>query len=101
MKRGTPIILLALLILAVLAILGGCAPGKQAVRNANPPGVTVHLPMVESPKVTLHAEEPRRPPPGPQSVGDEYFGRWLTLIEVEINPVETERPTGPEPAEYR
>lgn len=101
MKRGTLIILLALLILAVLAILGGCAPGKQAVRTDNPPGVTVHLPMVESPKVTLHAEEPRRPPPGPQSVGDEYFGRWLTLIEVEINPVETERPTGPEPAEYR
>jgi len=101
MKRGTLIILLALLIPAVLTLPGGCAPGKQAARPDNPPGVSVHLPMAESPKVSLHAEEPRRPPPGPPSVGDEYYGRWLTLIEVDINPVETERPPEPGPAETR
>jgi hypothetical protein len=88
-----------LLVLALLAVLAGCAPGKQAARPDNPPGVAVRLPMVESPRVRLHAEEPRRPPPGPQSVGDEYFGRWLVLIEVDITPPEAERP--PEAAEFK
>lgn len=92
MKHKTLIILLALLILALFALVAGCVPGKQAARpDTPPPGVAVRLPIVESPKVSLRAEEPRRPPPGPLSVGDEYFGRWLVLIEVDITPPEPER----------
>jgi hypothetical protein len=88
MKRATMVILLALLILAVLGLIGGCAPGMQAASPDTPPGVTVRLPVTESPEVSLRAEESERwrPPLGPQSVADEYSGRWLRLIEVDLYP---------------
>ena len=99
MKRGTLVILLAAAILTILAAVAGCAPGKQAVRAENPSGVAVRLPVVESPKVSLSAEEQVRPGSlaEPQSVGDEYRGRWLTLIEVTITPPEPDEPPSLEP----
>ena len=102
MKRGTLVILLAALVLAILATAVGCAPGKEAVRGAeNPSGVAVRLPMVESPDVSLRAEEQARPGAlaEPQSVGDEYRGRWLTLIQVTVTPPEREAPPPPVPME--
>jgi hypothetical protein len=93
MKRGTLILLLAALVLAVLATAVGCAPGKQAARGETPSGVSVRLPIAEPPNVHLRAEEAERPlPPEPQSVADEYRGRWLTIIEVDVYPSETEAP---------
>lgn len=100
MKRGTLIILLVALVPAILAASVGCAPGKGAVRGAeNPSGVAVRLPVVESPKVNLRAEEQVRPGSlaEPQSVGDEYRGRWLTLIEVTVTPPEPEGQPSAEP----
>jgi hypothetical protein len=87
-----PVILLAIVLSPVLAGMPGCTAGKQAARTEPPPEVSVRLPMVESPKVSLEAEESKRwsLPPEPRSVGEEYSGRWLTLIEVEINPPEPE-----------
>jgi hypothetical protein len=94
MKRGTLVILLSALVLALLATTVGCAPGKQAARTENPSGVSVRLPITEPPNVHLRAEEAERPlPPEPQSVADEYRGRWLTIIEVDVYPPETEAPT--------
>lgn len=94
MKRVTMVILLALLILAVLSLAGGCTTAKQATIPDNPPGVAVRLPVIEPPNVSLRAEETERwtPPPGPQSVGDEYSGRWLRLIEVDIYQPDVARP---------
>jgi hypothetical protein len=99
MKRGTLVILLAATVLAILAAAAGCAPGRQAVRDENPSGVAVRLPVVESPNVSLRAEEQVRPGSlaEPQSVGDEYRGRWLTLIEVTVTPPEPEGPPSPGP----
>jgi hypothetical protein len=103
MKRVTMVILLALLILAVLALIGGCVPGKQAARPDNPPGVAVRLPVIESPDVSLRAEESGRwrPPLEPQSVADEYSGRWLRLIEVDIYQPVAERPPEAETPESK
>jgi hypothetical protein len=94
MKRRSPVILLALFLSSGAAGTCGCAPAKQAARPDLPPEVSVRVPLVESPKVSLEAEESKRwrPPAEPRSVGEEYNGRWLTLIEVEINPPEAERP---------
>lgn len=100
MKRGSLDILLAALVLAVLATAVGCAPGKETVRaTENPSGVAVRLPIVESPGVSLRAEEQARPGAlaEPPSVGDEYRGRWLTLIEVTVTPPEPEGPPPPGP----
>ncbi len=99
MKRGTLVILLAAAVLEILAAVVGCAPGKEAVRAENPSGVAVRLPVVESPKVSLRAQEQTRPGSlaEPQSVGDEYRGRWLTLIEVSVTPPEPEGPPSPGP----
>jgi len=94
MKRITMVILLALLILVVLSLAGGCTTAKQSTRPDDPPGVAVRLPAIESPDVSLRAEETGRwrPPLEPQSVGDEYSGRWLRLIEVDIYQPDVARP---------
>ena len=93
MKQATLVILLA-----VLAV--GCAPARQAVHSDNAAGVSVRLPMVESPGVSVHAEE-QGPPEGPlshpQSVADEYRGRWLTLIEITVTPPAAEAEKSPAP----
>lgn len=89
MKRATLVILLAVLVLAVLATAVGCAPARKAVHSDNVSGVAVRLPIVESPEVSISAEEQERlegPPAEPQSVADEYRGRWLTLFEVTVTP---------------
>jgi hypothetical protein len=102
MKRGTLVILLAALVLAILATAVGCAPGKETVRSTeNPSGVAVRLPIVESPDVSLRAEEQTRPGAlaEPPSVGDEYRGRWLKMIEVTVTPPEPEGPPAPEPVQ--
>ncbi|HSL91127.1 MAG TPA: hypothetical protein VK863_00640 [Candidatus Limnocylindrales bacterium] len=103
MKRGPLVILLMSTLLAILAAAAGCAPGKQAVRAEKPSGVAVRLPVVESPKVSLSAEEQVRPGPlsEPKSVGDEYSGRWLTLIEVTVTPPEPEVLPSPGPVPPR
>lgn len=96
MKRVT------VLVLAILATAVGCAPARQAVHTDNASGVSVRLPMVESPEVSIRAEE-QGPPEGPlsqpPSVADEYRGRWLTLIEVNVSPPPEEKPAAPEPEE--
>ncbi|MBI5418753.1 MAG: hypothetical protein HZA60_01565 [Deltaproteobacteria bacterium] len=95
MKRGFLVVLLAALILAIMAVLGGCAREKQAVRP-DKPKVEVRLPPVESPNVRMRAEQPARPPAEPPSVGDEYRGRWLTLFEVTFPPPDSGEPLRPE-----
>lgn len=100
MKRGALAILMATLLLAMLAAAAGCGPATKAVHTDNAAGVAVRLPVVESPKVSLRAHEPVRPGPmtEPASVGDEYRGRWLTLIEVTVTPPEAESPPSQAPA---
>ena len=103
MKQATPVNVLAVLVVAVLATMVGCAPARQAVHTDNASGVSVRLPVVESPEVSIRAEE-RGPPEGPlsqpQSVADEYRGRWLTLIEVTVTPPpEAEKSPVPGPEE--
>lgn len=104
MKRVPLVILLAALVLAMLAAAVGCAPARQAVHADNASGVSVRLPIVESPKVSLSAEEEARPPLGPlsepQSVGDEYRGRWLTVFEVTVTHPEAEKPKEPVPEDF-
>ncbi|MGE5698543.1 MAG: hypothetical protein ACM31N_00525 [Deltaproteobacteria bacterium] len=99
MKRLTMVILLALLVLVVLSLAGGCSTATQASRPDNPPGVAVRLPAIESPDVSLRAEESGRwrPPLEPQSVGDEYSGRWLRLIEIDIYQPDVAGPPDAEP----
>jgi hypothetical protein len=88
MNTGARIILLVIFLAALAALIGGCTTAGQAVRTDTPPGVAVRLPITESPGVSLRAEEETRVlPPEPLSVGDEYRGRWLTLIEIEVTPV--------------
>ena len=87
MKTGARIILFSMCCTALAAMMGGCTTTGQAVRPDNPSGVAVRLPITESPAVSLRAEEESRVlPPEPLSVGDEYRGRWLTLIEINITP---------------
>ncbi|HEY7527878.1 MAG TPA: hypothetical protein VH660_01905 [Candidatus Deferrimicrobiaceae bacterium] len=87
MKTGARIILLVIFLSALAALTGGCTTAGQAARSDNPPGVAVRLPITESPDVSLRAEEEKRVlPPEPLSVGDEYRGRWLTIIEIEVTP---------------
>jgi hypothetical protein len=99
MKRVMMVILLALLMLVVLSLVGGCSTAKQASRPDNPPGVAVRLPAMESPDVSLRAEESGRwrPPLEPLSVGDEYSGRWLRLIEIDIYQPDVAVPPEAEP----
>lgn len=103
MNRLTLIILLALLLLAILATAVGCAPASKAVHTDNASGVAVRLPIVESPDVSISAEEQERLPgpiEEPQSVADEYRGRWLTVIEVTVTPPpEPQKPAPPVPEE--
>jgi hypothetical protein len=87
MKQGARSILYVMVLSALAALTGGCTAAGQAQRPDNPPGVAVRLPITESPDVSMRAEQEKRAlPPEPLSVGDEYRGRWLTLIEININP---------------
>jgi len=95
MKHGTLILLITLLILAIFALLGGCAPGKEAIRSDTPPSVEVRVPLVEPPAVSLRAEEPAITRSEPFSVGDEYRDRWLRLIEIDITRPQYIEPAAP------
>jgi hypothetical protein len=87
MKPGARSILLLVFFAALAALVEGCTTADQAVRPDNPPGVAVRLPITESPSVSMRAEEETHVlPPEPLSVGDEYRGRWLTIIEINITP---------------
>lgn len=98
MKRGARSILIVMLLTVPAALIGGCTTAGQAARPDNPPGVAVRLPITESPDVSMRAEEEMRVlPPEPMSVGDEYRGRWLTLIEININPPAAQEPPGSPP----
>ncbi|NJD61355.1 MAG: hypothetical protein FIA93_01370 [Deltaproteobacteria bacterium] len=98
MKPGARIILLVTFFTALTALMGGCTTAGQAARPDNPPGVAVRLPITESPDVSMRAEEEMRVlPPEPLSVGDEYRGRWLTLIEINITPPAAQETPGSAP----
>lgn len=103
MRRATLGILLAWLFVAIFATAVGCAPSRKAVHTDNVSGVSVRLPVVEAPEVSIQAEEqgpPKGPISEPPSVADEYRGRWLTLIEVTVNPPpEAEKAPSPGPEE--
>ena len=96
MRREIVIFLLALVLLGLMAMIAGCAPGKQAGRPDHPPEIAVRLPVTESPNVSLRAEEPRKTPEEPPSLTDENLRPWLKLIEVTVTPAaETDLPKEP------
>ena len=77
---------LAVSLVLVVSLLGGCARNQQALRTENP-GVAVRLPPVEAMDVRLRSERPEAPPKLPLSLADETRDRWLTLFEVTVSPV--------------
>ena len=92
MNRLLRVLLLSLLILSVLALAGGCAPSRQAVR---PDGrnVEVRLPPAEAVGIEMSAGMPLPSNiEAPFSVVDKDRGRWLTLFEVNVTPSEAAGP---------
>ena len=88
MKHPLLALLIALFLLIVLGLIGGCAPGRQAVRPDRP-GISLRLPPAEAVDMRLRQEEAPRPRPSPPySVSDESEGRWLTLFEMNVTPSE-------------
>lgn len=88
MKRPILALLIALFLLMVLGLIGGCAPGRQAARPDRP-GFSVRLPPAEAVDMRLRQERAPQPPPSPPySVSDESAGRWLTLFEMNVTPSE-------------
>ncbi len=88
MRRLVCILLLAMFVLAVLGLIGGCAPARQALRpdGQQLPG---RIPPAETVDIRLLQARPPRPPQSPPfSVPDESEGRWLTLFEVIVTPSE-------------
>ena len=77
---------LAVSLVLVVSLFGGCARNPQALR-AEDSGVTVRLPPVEPMDVRLRSERPEVPPRLPLSLADETRDRWLTLFEVTFSPV--------------
>lgn len=86
MKRAALAFLIALLLLGLFGLLGGCAPGNQALRTDAAPAWTVRTPLAEPPDVSLRSTEIPRPPADPFSPADEYRDRWLKVFDVEIAP---------------
>jgi hypothetical protein len=80
---------LAVSLVLVVSLFGGCAQNKQALRSADSAesGVAVRLPPVEAMDVHLRSERPEVPPKPPLSLTDETRDRWLTLFEVTFSPV--------------
>ena len=77
---------LAVSLVLVVSLFGGCARNKQALR-AEDSGVAVRLPPLEAMDVRLRSERPEVPPRLPLSLADETRDRWLTLFEVTFSPV--------------
>ena len=93
MKRRPRVARYTIPLLLALTMMGGCATAPQAVRP-DAPGIRVHVPAVESPRVRLQTDTPWLPPAEVPSLTDEYKGRWLTLFEMTFTPAEKERPPG-------
>ena len=77
---------LAVSLVLVVSLFGGCAQNKQALR-AEESGVAFRLPPQEAMDVRLRSERPETPPKLPLSLADETRDRWLTLFEVTFSPV--------------
>src|SRR3990172_3651358 len=77
---------LAVSLVLVVSLFGGCAQNKQALR-AEDSGVAVRLPPLEAMDVRLRSERPKVPPRLPLSLADETRDRWLTLLEGTFTPV--------------
>jgi hypothetical protein len=77
---------LAVSLVLVLSLFGGCAQNKQSLRAAES-GVAVRLPPVEAMDVRLRSGRPEVPPELPLSLTDETRDRWLTLFEVTFSPI--------------
>ena len=77
---------LAVSLVLLVSLFGGCARNQQALR-AEDSGVAVRLPPVEAMDVRLRSERPELPPRLPLSLADETRNRWLTLFEVTFSPV--------------
>ena len=77
---------LAVSLVLVVSLFGGCAQNKQALR-AEESGVAVRLPPLEAMDVRLRSERPETPPKLPLSLADETRDRWLTLFEVTFSPI--------------
>lgn len=87
MRRSVRVAAAAVLPLAILAGMGGCASGRTAVRQ-DAQGITVRLPPAEAMELGVRSDREAAPPAPPLSVADEYRDRWLTLFEVTFSPVE-------------
>ena len=88
MKHPLIALLISVLVLIVSGLIGGCAPGREAVRPDRP-GFSVRLPPAEAVDVRLRQDQAPQPTPShPYSVPDESAGRWLTLFEMNVNPSE-------------
>jgi hypothetical protein len=94
MRREIVIFLIALVLLGLMGMIAGCAPGKQAGRPDPSPEIAVRVPMTESPNVSLRSEEPRKSPEDLPSLIDDTRRPWLTLIEVTVTPAEPESAKG-------
>lgn len=88
MRRSVRVAAAAILPLAILAGIGGCAGERTAVRK-DAPGISVRLPPAEAMELGVGSEREAFPPAFPLSVADEYRDRWLTLFEVTYSPIET------------
>jgi hypothetical protein len=79
-------LLLAVFLVLMVSLFGGCAQNKQSLR-AGTSGVAVRLPPVEALDVRLRSERLEVPPKLPLSLTDETRDRWLTLFEVTFSPI--------------
>jgi hypothetical protein len=77
---------LAVSLVLVVSLFGGCAQNKHSLR-AGEGGVAVRLPPVEAMDVSLRSERLEVPPKLPISLTDETRDRWLTLFEVTVSPI--------------
>lgn len=87
MRRSVRVAAAAILPLAILAGMSGCASERTAVRK-DAKGISVRLPPAEAMEFGVRPEREAVPPALPLSVADEYRDRWLTLFEVTFSPIE-------------
>ena len=71
--------------IAACAFLSGCATLRTEAKQevAEPPGLSVRLPVADAATLNLESRQPSGHPELPQSVADETRGRWLTLFELD------------------
>lgn len=89
MKRVRGCVFTGIALFAMIGPVTGCAPARKGVEAT--PEISVRVPAVESPDVSLQAEDVRNIPGEPSVLTDDTQRPWLKIIEVDIYQKETEK----------